>query len=273
MKVLVTGSAGKIGTVVEDDLRLQGYEVVSFDLAHGQDILNLAQVEEATDGCDSVVHLAAHLGDEADNTEVINVNVAGMWNVLQAAARHSVKRVVFASSVEVLGVFRGERAPDYLPLDDESPCYPASAYAMSKRLGEEMCCAWTRTTGISSLCLRLPGVFAKEDYEYIIRSRNETLEFEWSPFWQYGAFLDVRDAASAIQNGLTCSFSGHENLLLCAEDISSASLSSIELVEKLLSNVEWRGGSEYEARPFKSLVDCRRAHRILGWHPQHRWRE
>ncbi len=272
MKVFLTGSEGKIGSVVTRVLRDDGHEVVGFDLALGHDILNPSQVKKAMQGCEGVVHLAAHLGDEGKGGDIMAVNLIGTWNVLSAAAKVGVKRVVFSSSVEVFGIFRGERAPDYLPLDELHSCYPKLPYALSKRLAEEMCQLWSASTGISSVCLRLPGVFGAEDYEYIIDSRRSNPEFEWSPFWQYGAFLDVRDAAEAITRALFCALSGSEILLLCAEDVSSASLTSRELVQKLLPAVEWRGGSEYDKQPFKALLNTERAQRILDWKPRTKWR-
>ncbi|MDZ8240137.1 MAG: NAD-dependent epimerase/dehydratase family protein [Nostoc sp. ChiQUE01a] len=67
-------------------------------------------------------------------------------DISSAAAQAKVKRVVFFSSVDALGIFKGERKPDYLPLDDNHPCYPTTPYAVSKRLGEEMCRYFTNST-------------------------------------------------------------------------------------------------------------------------------
>ena len=273
MKILVTGSSGMIGSVLSSQLADAGQEVVRFDIAHSQDILNPQQICDAIENCQAVVHLAALLGDDEQTAEqIMAVNLLGTWNILQAAQAASIERVVFLSSLEALGIFRGERAPDYLPLDDAHPCYPQSPYAISKRLSEEMCQHWTQSSGIVSVCLRLPGVFNAETYDFIRAARRENPAFEWSPFWQYGAFLDVRDAASAALCALTCEISGHVTLNLCADDISSATRSSHELAQRVCPDVEWRGEAEYEAQPFKALVDNRRAKAVLGWQPRYQWR-
>ena len=274
MKILVTGSEGIIGKVLCDQLSDAGQEIRRFDLARGQDIRNKPQLCSAIIGCDAVVHLAALLGEEKETAEeIMSVNLRGTENVLHAAQAAKVQRVIFFSSLEALGIFRGERAPDYLPLDDEHPAYPQSPYAQSKFLAEQMCQDWTKRSGITSLCLRLPGVFSAETYDFIINARRENPEFEWHPFWQYGAFLDVRDAASAAICALNCEFSGHVTLNLCADDISSASQSSRDLARLICPDVEWRGVTEYETQPFKALVENRRAKDVLGWQPQHTWRK
>ncbi len=200
MKILVTGNEGMIGSVVEKVLRADGHEVIGYDIASGHDILNSNQISSAIVGCDAVVHLAALLGNDSETPDkIMAVNLLGTWHILTAAAEAKLKRVVFFSSVDALGIFKGERKPDYLPLDDNHPCYPTTPYAVSKRLGEEMCRFFTNSTGIPTICLRPPGVFDESTYDFIISNRQANPEFEWDPFWEYGAFLDVRDTSAVAQ--------------------------------------------------------------------------
>jgi nucleoside-diphosphate-sugar epimerase len=143
---------------------------------------------------------------------------------------------------------------------------------MSKWLAEQMCAAATAATGICTVCLRPPGVFTEEIYAGVRRARREDPDFEWSPIWEYGAFLDVRDLVSAVERALTAPLDGHHRLLLCAADISSARDGARVLTERLLPDVEWRGGPEYQSDPFRALVDTSRARTLLGWAPRHHWR-
>ncbi|MEH2068818.1 MAG: NAD(P)-dependent oxidoreductase [Nostoc sp.] len=273
MKILVTGNEGTIGSVVEKVLRADGCEVIGFDIVSGHNILNPNEIRSAIQGCDAIVHLAALLVSSEDSPdEIIAVNLLGTWHILSAAAQAKVKRIVFFSSVDVLGIFKGERKPDYLPLDENHPCYPSTPYAISKRLGEEMCQYFTDSTGISTICLRPPGVFNKETYDFIISNRQANPDFEWNPFWEYGAFLDVRDAAEAARCALHCPNPGHVTLLLCADDISSAHRTSQEMAQSLLPEVDWRGGSEYEHQPYKALINNQLAKDILDWVPHYKWR-
>lgn len=273
MKILVTGNAGTIGVAVEEILRDGGHEIIGFDIKNGQDILNQQQIQDYIQGCDAIVYLAALLGNSEDSAnDIMAVNLLGTWHILTAALEAKIKRIVFFSSVEALGVFKGEKPPDYLPLDDAHPCYPTTAYAISKRLGEEMCRFFTNNTGISTICLRPPGVFDAETYEFIITNRRADPDFEWNPFWEYGAFLDVRDAATAAKCASECPNPGHITLLLCADDISSASRTSREMAQSIHPNVEWRGGQEYEDQPYKALIETKLAKEVLHWIPRYKWR-
>ena len=272
MRVLVTGNAGKIGRFVEARLLEAGCQVVGFDRADGGDVRDLAAVRRASRGCDAAVHLAAIPGDDiVPSEELMSINLLGTWNVLSAARGAGMQRVVLFSSVNALGVFLGHRAPDYLPLDDAHPSYARSPYGLSKRLTEEMCRGFTTDTGIATICLRPPGVLAPEDYPRMRECLAGDEEAEPSRSWEYGAFLDVRDAAEAARCALVCPDPGHVTLLLCAEDIAAAAPSA-ELVKRLLPGVEWRGGSEYEREPYRALVRIDRAKAVLGWRPRVRWR-
>lgn len=272
-RVLVTGHRGLIGRAVVTRLEDEGLEVRGFDLQDGDDVRDLGAVEGAARNCAFVVHLAALLGRDGDSAaEIADVNVLGTANVLRAAERGGARRVVFASSVDVLGVFKGEREPDHLPLDDDHPCRPTTAYGHSKLLGEALCRAFTARTGAASICLRPPGTLDDEIAEFLRRSRREDRDFEWTPFWEYGCVIHVLDLAAAVACALRCPDPGHVVLGVNAPDVSSAELTSRQLVAKLLPHVPWRGGSEFDRDPFRALMDTRRAEALLGWAPRVRWR-
>src|SRR5581483_1648305 len=208
VRVLVTGDAGKIGAVVAARLRRAGAEVVGFDLVRGEDVRDAAAVARAARGCAAAVHLAGVRTDRGvDPSTLMAVNVLGTWHVLLAARE--------------LGVFRGQRRPDYLPIDDQHPARPLGPYGVSKRLAEELCRAWTDETGVPTVCLRPPGVFDAADYAHVLAQRATDPASEWDPVWEYGAFLDVSDAAEAALCSLLYPHPGHVTLLLSADDIAS----------------------------------------------------
>lgn len=272
MRVLVTGSSGLIGSHVVASLTDHGHDAVGFDVAKGQDILNPDALRSAAEGCEAILHLAACTDHHADDSHIMSVNLLGTWNVLSAAKSSGVGRVVFYSSVNALGVFMGDRPPDYLPVDDDHPCYPSTPYGISKYLAEQMCHRFTDATGIPTVCLRPPGVWAESHYEGISGWRKEKPENEWTPFWEYGAFLDARDAALAGIAALRCPDPGHTTLLLCAADISTSGYTSREIVNKLLPDVPWRGGAEFDQDPYRALIDTRKAQAVLAWAPRYTWR-
>jgi nucleoside-diphosphate-sugar epimerase len=108
-------------------------------------------------GCYAVIHSAALLGlPDQDASQIVATNLQATWNVLTAARDAGVRRVVFLSSADVLGVFKGERAPDYLPLDDAHPCYPSTPYGISKLLAEAMCRLFSESSDLPVVCLKPP---------------------------------------------------------------------------------------------------------------------
>ena len=109
MKILLTGNRGMIGAVIETELQITGHEVMEYDLLDGLDILDVSSLERAIRGCDAVIHLASPLGDPGDSPhETMRAIVQGTWNVLLAGEKASVRRVVYMSSVDALGVFKEE---------------------------------------------------------------------------------------------------------------------------------------------------------------------
>jgi nucleoside-diphosphate-sugar epimerase len=165
----------------------------------------------------------------------------------------------------------GQHAPDYFPIDDNHPARPRSTYGMMKRLGEQMCEYFTFNTGITTICLRPPGVTQPEYYTQARQRRAADPESEWRHNWEYGAVCHVQDVAAAAVLGLTCPDPGHVTLLLCADDIASDTPSR-EMAAKVHPEVPWRGGPAYDADPFKALVDNSKAKRVLGWQPKYTWR-
>lgn len=273
MRVLVTGSSGFVGRVVVTHLARAGHEVVAFDLDIGLDLRSLGDVRQAVEGAEAIVHLAAVLGrcDEGDE-DFIQVNLVGTWRLMTEAVRAGVGRFVFTSSVDALGVFKGQRRPDYLPLDDEHPCYPSTPYAVSKRLAELLCADMHRTQGLETVVLRPPGVWTEETYERIKARRAVDAAYEWSPYWEYGAFLDVRDLAAALERAVVVDDPGPRPFAVAADDINSSGLTSREWAARLHADVPWRGDDSYSEQPYGALLGNRRAKEALAWTPLYSWR-
>ena len=278
MKVFLTGNRGKIGKVIEADLHDAGYKVVGYDIVDGKNILDVKLLNDSIQSCDAVIHLAAldSLDSESASNpgsgEIMNVNLQGTWNVLTAASNAHIKRMIYMSSVDALGVFGGRGKPDYLPLDDNHPCYPASPYDISKRLAEEMCRFWSGAKRIPTICLRPPGVWTADTYLEIQAARKAKPEYEWNPYWEYGAFIDIRDLSSACIGALTCPFEGFGCFLVAASDVTTSGKNSKELAEAICPDVEWRGGREFLTNPFLSLLVTENARRTFHWKPKYTWK-
>jgi nucleoside-diphosphate-sugar epimerase len=269
MRVLITGNRGFIGQYVEKKFLQAGYDVVGFDIKDGYDILNTELLVQLAMGCQVIIHLAAI--EEESSMKTMNTNLLGTWSILCAAKETNVEKIIYLSSVDALGIFQGEGIPKYLPIDDDYPCHPQTTYSISKKLSEDMCYFFSKSTGISIICLRPPGVWSESTYHQIISARQERPEYEWDPYWEYGAFIDVRDLAEAIFASRQNNLIGFHCFLVASNDITTSGMSSLELVQKLHPNVKWNGGNEYDLNPFKSLVNTDNAKSKLNWSPIYSW--
>jgi len=167
VKILVTGAAGYVGSVVTEHLINQGHAVTALDsLKHGHraavhpkavfvqgDLLDEAWLRSVFAGAsfDAVVHLAAEaLIDKSiwDPGLFFRANVVGGLNLLDAMAAAKVTRLVFSSTAAVYG------APATLPITEDSPCVPVNSYGESK-LAFERVLEWYRVAhGLRYVSLR-----------------------------------------------------------------------------------------------------------------------
>ncbi len=177
------------------------------------------------------------------------------------------------SSVDALRIFQGQRLPDYLPIDDDHPTYPSTPYALAKKTAEQMCVNFTERTGVSTLCLRPPGIWSDEIFRIIRKRWRENPLNDRRPFWEYGAFIALTDVAEAVRCAVHNPFRGHATLLIASDDAALAEQTSRQAAMTICPTVRWHGGEEFVNDPFHTLVDNRRARSILHWQPKVRFRE
>lgn len=179
MHAMVTGGAGFIGSNLVDALLARGDEVTVIDdlstgrrenleaaLAAGarlveQDIREGAALAELTAEArpEVVFHLAAQIDvrrSVADPAFDASINVGGMANVLEAARLGGAGRVVFTSTG---GAIYGEGEGQEIPLGEDAPVAPLSAYGQSKFAGEGYLALYRRLYGLSGVALRLGNVY------------------------------------------------------------------------------------------------------------------
>lgn len=143
--MLVTGSAGRIGTALTaelSDLPLRGA-----DLREGVDLTDPEAARRAVAGCDAVVHLAANPDERASWEALRGPNVDAAVHVLAACAEEGVRRVVFASSVHATG--------DGRPAGPETPPRPGNLYGVTKAFGETLARHHVEAGHFTAVCLRI----------------------------------------------------------------------------------------------------------------------
>ncbi|HEX2149097.1 MAG TPA: NAD-dependent epimerase/dehydratase family protein [Actinomycetota bacterium] len=149
MQVLVTGGAGFVGAHLVKRLLSRGHQVVSLDLSPGLfadelraqganlvtgSVTEPNDVHRAMAGCELVYHLASPFGDIMQPNAVYwEIEVNGTRNVLEAASRHGVRRVVHCSTQGVHGIIADP------PGNEDSPMAPRDYYCYSKVEGEKIC--------------------------------------------------------------------------------------------------------------------------------------
>jgi NAD+ dependent glucose-6-phosphate dehydrogenase len=158
-RVAITGASGIIGSRLAAGLE-GDFEIVRVDRARA-DILKLPELEAAFAGCDAVVHLAAGVLRDGSWEEVWNVNLTGVRNVFEAALHAGCSRVVFGSSLHVVGMYEEEARPaiyapgDKTVLGTSIPVRPANPYAVTKACGEIIARFYSDVHGLHVTCVRI----------------------------------------------------------------------------------------------------------------------
>ena len=158
--VVVTGAAGRIGTALRERLPGLGWQLRCVDRAAGTgivecDVTRPADLDRVVAGADAIVHLAAYPA-EAPWPVISGLNIEAAVQVFEAARRHGVGRVLFASSIHAVGF-----APADADLEADAPARPDTLYGVSKVFGEALGRYYADRYGLQVACLRI-GTFADQ---------------------------------------------------------------------------------------------------------------
>ena len=216
------------------------------------------------DGADAVVHLAAIPSDRLQTNSVTFANnTLSTYNVFEAARRLGIKNVVWASSETVLGL-PFDVPPPYVPVDEEYPGRPESAYSLTKLLGEEMArqfCRWDPELKI--IGLRFSNIMEPKDYQRFPAFDGDANRRKWN-LWGY---IDVRDAAQAVRKALEAPLKGAEVFIIANAD-TVMSRSNDGLLAEVFPGVPLKKG----LGPNETLLSIDKARRLLRYEPEHSWR-
>lgn len=282
MRIVLTGSSGKLGSVVERHLRDAGHDVLALDVVGARrdgefaqaDLTDYGQVIDAIAGLgghgeradvDAIVHLAAipAPGLRSDVATFHN-NIAATFNVFWAAVRLGVRRIVYASSETVLGL-PFDVPPPYIPVDEEYAPRPESVYSLVKTLEEQLAIELVRWhPDLSITALRFSNVMAPEDYAEFRSFDADARARKWN-LWGY---IDARDGAHAVERALEVAPPGFDRFIIAAAD-TVMSRSNAELVAEVFPDVPVHG----ELGEHDTLLSIAKARRLLGYAPTHSWRD
>lgn len=187
-KVLITGASGTIGSILgnalADDYDLHGVDIrpaTTIDSTIA-DMADMNSLHSAFAGMDAVIDLAAHSPAATPWENVYKNNIPSTFNALQAARESGVKRIIFASSNHVTGMYEYDSpyssivAGNYDKIDQNNiplittdmPIRPDGAYGIVKSFGEASGRYFSDNFGLSVICLRI-GTLNKESRPLDVR--------------------------------------------------------------------------------------------------------
>ncbi len=160
-KLVLTGAAGRLGSYLREPLSKMTEELVSSDIAddigqlypgeryHKAELANYNEIHALLEGADMVVHFGA-IGDEAPFETILGPNIIGAYNVWEAAHKHKLRRVVYASSIHAVGLHKKQ---DFIGVD--APHRPDSFYGLAKCFAEDLGKLYWDKCGLESVHLRI----------------------------------------------------------------------------------------------------------------------
>jgi UDP-glucose 4-epimerase len=282
MRVLVTGSRGKVGRAAVATLIGAGHEVRATDVAPPTferplesepeyiqaDVADAGEMFAVVRGMEAVVHAAA-LPEPTHNPPhvVFQNNLMGVFNTLEAAIRFGVTRFVNVSSETVPGFFFPERdfLPDYVPVDEEHPIRPQDPYATAKYFGELLMDAAIRRSDIRCTSIRPSWVQHEGNYERNLGPQVRDASNLSPNFWSY---IDVYDLADAIVLAVESDLPDHEVFYIASPD-NVGNRPFEEIVR------EYYGDKVEIKKPLprvdSSGISIAKAERMLGYSPKRSW--
>lgn len=290
-RILFTGGSGKAGRHAIEYLIAQGHRVLNVDLVPLEldgvetliaDITDSGQIfnvmtsyadwDEMETGTgvpqfDAVVHFAAvpRILINPDN-ETFRVNTIGTYNVIEAAVKLGITKVVIASSETTYGICfsDGRVNPTSFPLEEDYDVDPMDSYGLSKVVNERTARAFQRRSGIDIYALRIGNVI--EPHEY-----NRFPDFFVNPEQRRRnafCYIDARDLGQIVDLCLKKDGLGYQ-VFNAGNDTNTAIIPSADLVEQFFAGTPITCTlGEHEA-----LFSNRKIREMLGFVEEHNWRK
>lgn len=291
-RILFTGGSGKAGRHVVPYLLDRGHRVVNVDqtpldeprvdnltadITDSGQMFNVmtsyADMDELEAGTgvpafDAVVHFAAvpRILINPDN-ETFRVNTMGTYNVIEAAVKLGIGKVVIASSETTYGIcFADGRAdPHNLPLEEDYDVDPMDSYGLSKVLNEKTARAFQRRSGHDIYALRIGNVVEPHEYAELFPKYFANPEVRRRNAFCY---IDARDLGQIVDLCLEKDGLGFQ-VFNAGNDDNGMNIPTAEILERFFPGVPvTREMGEHEA-----LFSNRKIREMLGFRQQHDWRK
>ena len=291
MRILFTGGAGKAGRHVVPYLAACGHQVVNVDKVplENPDVDNLladitdsgqmfnvmssyANFDELKAGTgvpkfDAVVHFAAipRILINPDN-ETFRVNTMGTYNVIEAAVKMGIRKIIIASSETTYGVCFADGLvnPHCFPLEEDYDVNPMDSYGLSKVLNEQTARAFQRRSGADIYALRISNVMEPHDYDRFPGFLKDLGQRRRNFF----GYIDARDLGQIVHRCLETDGLGYQ-VFNAANDTNVATIPASELIEQFFPGVP----VTRELGTYEALFSNRKIREMLGFVEEHNWRQ
>ncbi|WP_439878454.1 NAD-dependent epimerase/dehydratase family protein [Pseudomonas prosekii] len=209
-RLLLTGAAGGLGKVLRETLRPyanvirlsdiveitpasdSSEEVVTCDLADKQ------PVHQLVEGVDAILHFGG-VSTEHAFEDILGANICGVFHIYEAARRHGVKRVIFASSNHVIGFYKQDEV-----INAHSPRRPDSYYGLSKSYGEDVASFYFDRYGIETVSIRIGSSFPEP--------QNRRMMSTWLSFGDLTQLLERALYAPNVGHTIVYGVSDNKNV-------------------------------------------------------------
>ncbi len=289
-RVVFTGGTGKAGRHVLPHLQSKGYELLNVDLKpfdhpgintltadltdSGQAFNALTthfdfdgfKAGSAPQAPDAVVHFAAipRVLIAPDN-ETFRVNTVSTYNVIEAAAKLGVRKVVIASSETTYGVCFAEGDKDFksFPLEADYDIDPMDSYGLSKVVNEKTARAFAMRYGIDIYALRIGNVIEPHEYDMFpgfLADPSSRKRNAWS-------YIDARDLGEIVHLAIQKDGLGFQ-VFNAVNDTVTANIPTRELLRRYCPDVPVTRELGDDEAPLSN----RKAREVLGFKEAHNWR-
>ena len=271
-------------------LRAQGHHVINADQTLSGDGTNELQVDlmdfgqvigamsqfvdfdelntgQGVPKYDAVVHFAAvprvMIGTDG---ECFKANTQTTYNVIEAAVKLGIPKVIFASSETTYAVCfaDGEIKPDYVPIDENHPTVPHDSYAMSKVCNEMTAKSFQARTGIDIYGLRINNVIEPHEYARDFPAYETNARLRRRNIF---AYIDARDLGHMVDCCLKTDGLGYQIFNVANEETYVGATSAEVMAEFYHGVPETRQMGEFE-----TFYDISKAKKMVGFQPKHNWR-